>query len=219
MFSFCRSLVFFCAVFLASQPLFAADAPSGGQVLLPALDVAPDVLIRAVTEEVIAIIKDNQASLSSAEGQKMVAKLIEDKVAPHFDFTAMTKLAVGRYWRDATEDERRMLTEEFRRLLVRTYAQVLLSFRDSTVVFKPLRMAPDATDVIVRLELKQGGVSPIAITLAMEKSAMGWKIYDVTVDLVSLVTTYRGSFASKIRESGIEGLIRELSEKNHQLGR
>jgi len=149
----------------------------------------------------------------------MVAKLIEDKVAPHFDFTAMTKLAVGRYWRDATEDERRMLTEEFRRLLVRTYAQVLLSFRDSTVVFKPLRMAPDATDVIVRLELKQGGVSPIAITLAMEKSAMGWKIYDVTVDLVSLVTTYRGSFASKIRESGIEGLIRELSEKNHQLGR
>ncbi|MDO8521327.1 MAG: ABC transporter substrate-binding protein [bacterium] len=180
-------------------------------------ETSPDVIIATATEEIVAIIKAHRGIESSAAERERVAGIIQAKLAPLFDFTAMTRLAVGASWRHATPEEQRRLVEEFRALLLHTYSRVLLLYQDHTIVFKPLRMTAGATDAMVRFELQQSGRDAISITLAMEKMPEGWKVYDVTVGGMSLVTTYRDSFKTKIRESGIDGLIRELEEKNRQL--
>jgi phospholipid transport system substrate-binding protein len=177
-------------------------------------NVAPDVLVKGTTIEVTTILKRDKAVLLN-DSQKLYA-LIDAKVLPHFDFNQMTMLAVGRYWRQATPAQQQALVKEFRTLLVRTYANALAEFNNQVIEFKPFTMPANATDATVQTQVKQPGAQPIPIDYSMEKTDTGWKVYDVSIDGVSLVTNYRSSFGSEIRNSGIDGLIRTLTARNQQ---
>jgi phospholipid transport system substrate-binding protein len=176
----------------------------------------PDVLVKSVTQEVLAIVRADK-EIQSGNTRKTIA-LVEEKVLPHFNFTRMTALAMGPNWRKATPEQQKQLVDQFRTLLVRTYSSALTQYRNQTIDFKPLRMQPADNEVMVRSEVKQSGAEPIGIDYAMEKTAAGWKVYDVSVAGVSLVTTYRDTFASEVRNAGVDGLIKTLGEKNRQLG-
>jgi phospholipid transport system substrate-binding protein len=180
----------------------------------PAQDVAPDVLLSAVTLEVIAIIRQDKDF--QAGNPTKVADLVETKILPHFDFARMTRIAVARNWRLATPEQQKALTAEFKTLLVRTYSTALSSYRDQVIEYKPLRAAPGATEVTVKSEIKQPGTERMTIDYDIEKTPAGWKVYDIKVAGISLVSTYRESFSSRVRDGGIEGLIKSLSDKNRQ---
>ena len=184
------------------------------QAALPQ-DLAPDVLVKNVTQDVISIVKQDKDI--QAGNQKKTIALVEEKVLPHFNFGHMTALAMGQNWRKATPEQQGQLVEQFRTLLVRTYSTALSSYRNQVIDFKPLRSQPSDTDVMVRSEVKQPGAEPVSIDYSLEKTSNSWKVYDVIVGGVSLVTTYRDTFASEVRASGIDGLIKALSEKNRQL--
>ncbi len=174
---------------------------------------APDELIRNTAREVLDIVRKDK-DLRSGDQKKML-ELVEAKVLQHFDFERMTRLAVGRPWRTATPEQKQALVSEFRTLLVRTYTAAFTSYRDQSVEVKPPRMEPEATDVTIKTSIvKPGGQQPILVDYAMEKSSSGWKVYDLTVEGVSLVTSYRGTFADQIQQAGIDGLIKTLAEKN-----
>ncbi|HXZ50287.1 MAG TPA: ABC transporter substrate-binding protein [Usitatibacter sp.] len=175
---------------------------------------APDALVKRIADEVLAIIKSDK-ELQSGNSAKVVA-LAEAKVLPHFDFTRMTRLAVGRNWRQATPEQQEALIKEFRTLLVRTYSASLSEYRNQKIEVKPLQSSPGDEDVLVRTAVIQEGGPPIPIDYRMEKAPDGtWKVYDVVVDGASLVTTYRGSFNDQIQRSGIDGLVKTLQERNH----
>ena len=178
----------------------------------PAQEVMPDVLVKNVTLEVIDIIRKDKEI--QAGDQKKVIDLIETKVLPHFNFSSMTGLALGTNWPKATADQKKQLMQEFRTLLVRTYASALSSYRDQKFDFLPLRLKPTDTDVTVQVRVLQSGSQPVSIDYSMEKTAAGWKVYDVIVGGVSLVANYRTDFANQVRETGIEGLIKTLAAKN-----
>ena len=177
-----------------------------------AQDIAPDALVKSIASEVIAIVKQDKDI--QAGNEKKINELVQAKVLPHFNFTHMTALAVGRNWRNANAEQRKSLTDEFRTLLVRTYSSALSSYKNQVMEFKPLRAAVADTDVMVRSQMKQTGAAPLDIDYSMEKTASGWKVYDVVVGGVSLVTNYRETFNAEIRNSGIDGLIKSLQEKN-----
>ena len=183
----------------------------------PALaqDVAPDVLVKNVTQEVIGIVKQDKEI--QAGNQKKTVALVEEKVLPHFNFNRMTALAMGQNWRKATPEQQGLLVEQFKTLLVRTYSTALSSYRNQVIDFKPLRAQAADTDVTVRSDVKQPGGEPVSIDYSLEKTPDGWKVYDVIVGGVSLVTTYRDTFTSEVRANGIDGLIKALSEKNRSL--
>jgi len=176
---------------------------------------APDALVRDVTNEVLTIVRQDKA-IQGGDTRK-VLQLVDEKVLPHFNFRRMTMLAVGRDWRSASPEQQQALTDSFRTLLVRTYSNALTQYRDQTIDFKPLRMAPTDTSVQVRTEVRQPGAQPIGIDYMLEKGDGGWKVFDVIVAGVSLVTNYRGSFSQEIRTGGVDGLIRSLQEKNRAL--
>ena len=176
---------------------------------------APDALVKGVTQDVIAIVKQDQ-DIQSGNTKKTIA-LVEQKVLPHFNFTRMSALAMGINWRKATPDQQNLLTDQFRTLLVRTYSTALTSYRNQAIDFKPLRAQPADTDVTVRSEVRQSGAEAVTIDYSMEKTPSGWKVYDVVIGGVSLVTTYRETFANEIRNAGVDGLIKTLSDKNRQL--
>ncbi len=173
---------------------------------------APDELIRNTAREVLDIVRKDK-DLRSGDQKKML-ELVEAKVLQHFDFERMTRLAVGRPWRTATPEQKQALVSEFRTLLVRTYTAAFTSYRDQSVEVKPPRMEPEATDVTIKTSIVKPGGQPILVDYAMEKSPNGWKVYDLTVEGVSLVTSYRGTFADQIQQAGIDGLIKTLVEKN-----
>ena len=179
---------------------------------LPAQELAPDALLRAVTVKVIDILRQDQ-ELRAADPAK-VAALVETDIAPLFDFEHMTRLAMARNWRSATPQQRSALTLGFRKLLVRTYSTALANYRGEVFEVKPLRAALLATDVTVRSELRQPGKERMSLDYAMEKTPAGWKIYDVKVAGVRLGTTYRDIFAEKVRAGGVDGLIRFLADEN-----
>lgn len=191
--------------------LLALMSGSGASLALAA-DTPPDVLARDTTQEVLAILKQDK-ELQTGNLDK-VYQLVEAKILPNFDFNRMTQLAVGRHWPRATASQKQVLVTEFRNLLVRTYSTSLTAFTNQTVEFKPLAMKPDDTDVTVRSEIRQPGSQPIPIDYSMYKTNFGWKVYDVSIDGVSLITNYRASFASTIRQSGIDGLIKALADKS-----
>ena len=173
---------------------------------------APDALVRRTTDEVLAIIKSDK-DLQAGNPRK-VAELAEQKVLPHFDFTRMTRLAVGRNWAQASDAQKEALTKEFRTMLVRTYSNSLTQFRDQKIDVKPLKAAASDQEVTVRTAVLQQGGPPIPIDYAMAKSGAEWKVYDVVIDGASLVTTYRGSFNDQIQKGGIDGLVKTLQERN-----
>ena len=183
---------------------------------LPALAQTPelpDALAKRVTDEVIAIIRTDKDI--QAGNTKKVLDLVEAKVLPHFNFTRMTRLAVGPPWRQASSAQQQTLTNEFRTLLVHTYTSAFTQYRDQEVIYRPLKIQPGETEVVVRSLIKQsGGKDPIEINYSMEKTDQGWKVYDVVIAGVSLVQNYRSSFNSEIQKSGIEGLIATLASKN-----
>ena len=179
-----------------------------------AQDTAPDVLLKAVTSEVIAAMKQD-GEIRDGNPAK-VTELVETRILPLFDFARMTQIAMGRNWRLATAEQQAALTLEFKTLLVRTYSTALSSYRDQVIEFKPLHAADDATEVTVKSEVKQSGVQRMTIDYDMEKTPAGWKVYDVKVSGISLVTAYRDTFASRVRDAGVEGLIKSLSDKNRQ---
>jgi len=176
---------------------------------------APDELVKSVTSEVIEILKTDK-DIQAGDPRK-AAQLIQEKVLPHFNFTRMTALAMGVNWRKATPEQRATLVEQFRTLLVRTYSTALTSYRDQVIEFAPLRMQPDDKDVTVRSQVRQPGAQPVTIDYRMHKTDDGWKVYDVAVGGVSLVTNYRDTFNSEVRNTGIDGLIKTLSDRNRQL--
>jgi phospholipid transport system substrate-binding protein len=180
-----------------------------------AQDTAPDVLVKGVTQDVLGVIKQDKEI--QAGNQKKTIALVEEKVLPHFNFARMTALAMGPNWRKATPEQQQALIEQFRTLLVRTYSTALSSYRNQVIDFKPMRAQATDADVIVRSEVKQPGAESVSIDYSMEKTPGGWKVYDVVVGGVSLVTTYRDTFTNEVRNNGIDGLIKALADKNRQL--
>ena len=184
--------------------------------LAQSTDVAPDALARKVTEEVLAVIRADKDIRSGST--KKVFALVETKVLPHFNFTHMTRLAVGAPWRQATSAQQQSLTNEFRTLLVHTYTSAFTQYRDQVVEYKPLKLQPGDTEVVVRSLIKQtGGADPVDVNYSMEKADASWKVYDVAIAGVSLVQNYRSTFNSEIQKSGIDGLIATLANKNKTL--
>jgi phospholipid transport system substrate-binding protein len=184
-------------------------------VLLPAFASAqetPDALVKRVADEIVAIVKTDKDL--AAGNQSKVVELAEQKVLPHFDFERMTRLAVGRNWAQASDAQKQELTKQFRTLLVRTYSSSLSQYRNQTIEVKPSKVGPADKETIVRTAVIQQGGPPIPIDYSMEKEDAGWKVYDVTIDGASLVTTYRGTFNDQIQKGGVDGLIKTLQERN-----
>jgi len=189
-------------VLVAAAPARAQDAP-------------PDQLVKSVMLEVVDLItKDKEIQ---AGNRTKLVQLIDAKVLPHFNFTAMTALALGQSWNKASPEQKKRLTEEFRALLVRTYASALAAYSEQKFDFRPLRAKPTDTDVTVHVRVLQPGSQPVPIDYSMEKTAAGWKVYDVMVGGVSLVANYRTEFNNVVRESGVDGLIKNLANKNRAL--
>ncbi|HZR68407.1 MAG TPA: ABC transporter substrate-binding protein [Burkholderiales bacterium] len=174
----------------------------------------PDQLVKSTTEEMLAVIK-------KTNDRATLRKIAQQKVLPYFDFTEMTRLAVGRPWREATPEQKKKLQAEFTDLLVNTYTSALTRTvaADKTVEVKPLQAGANDKDVTVRSVVKGGGGQPLEIDYRMSKEDQGWKVIDVIVENVSLVTTYRGSFAQEVQQGGIDGLIKSLEGKNRQLAK
>ena len=175
-------------------------------------DVAPDVLIKSISDDVIGIIKQDK-DIKAGDRAKINA-LVDAKVLPHFNFARMTALAMGRSWPKANAAQQQALVAQFRDLLVRTYSGALSAYKNEVIEFKPLRAQAADTDVTVRTQVKRPGTQPIGIDYSMEKTPTGWKVYDVAVAGVSLVTNYRDSFNAEIRANGVDGLIKLLADKN-----
>ncbi|HYL24330.1 MAG TPA: ABC transporter substrate-binding protein [Burkholderiales bacterium] len=196
---------------LASAALFALFALATA-LPLRAQEVPPDQLVKSVTLDVVDLIaKDKEIR---AGNRAKLIELIDAKVLPHFNFAAMTALALGQSWNKATSEQKKRLTEEFRTLLVRTYASALAAYSEQKFEFRPLRAKPTDTDVTVQVRVLQVGAQPVPIDYSMEKTASGWKVYDVMVGGVSLVANYRTEFNNVVRDSGIDGLVKNLSAKN-----
>ena len=176
---------------------------------------APDALVKRVSEEILAIAKtDKQVQ---AGNQERIMEVVRAKILPHINFQRMTQLTAGRYWREATPEQQQALTNEFRTLLVYTYAGAVAQIRNQTLEFKPMRATPDDTEVEVRTAVIQSRGDPIQLNYRLEKGPNGWKIVDVNILGAWLVQTYRNSFAAEIQKGGIDGLIKALNDRNKQL--
>ena len=185
----------------ALMPLFAmADNPS------------PVQLVKETTSRLLTALKEQKSDIDRDENR--LYSLIADIALPHFDFNRMSRWTLGHYWRSATPEQRARFVAQFRQLLMRTYGHTLMEYRDTKIRYLPLLAAPGAQRVTVRCEAEQAGGSPIQLAYAMYLTGDGWKVYDVQVEGVSLVTNYRSSFAAIIHNQGMDGLIRALAEKN-----
>lgn len=179
-----------------------------------AQDLAPDALVKKTTDEIISSIRKDKELASNS---RKLLDLVDAKVLPNFNFTRMTMLAVGRPWRDASQAQRDQLIRGFRTLLVRTYSTALEQYSDQTIDVKPVMMKPDDTETTVRTQINQKAGPPIPMDYRMEKTPQGWKVFDVTVEGVSIVTTYRSTFATEVNKGGIDGLIKTISDQNTRL--
>lgn len=192
----------FTAALMIGVPLACAQA------------IAPDVLMKTVTDEVTSAIRADK-DIQAGDAAK-IAALVETKIVPHFDFRRTTQIAMGAAWRLASPEQQQRLTSEFTQLLLRTYSGALAGYRNQTIVYFPLRGRPEDTEVTVRSQVRQPGTQPIAIEYDMANTESGWKVFDVRVAGISLVVTYRTTFAEEVRNRGVEGLIGALSSKNQQ---
>ena len=182
---------------------------------LPAMAASgPEQLVRQTSEKVIAEIRANVDTYTS-DPQK-VYELVDELVLPHFDFPAMTDLALGRYKDKVSAEQRPAIVAEFRQLLVRTYSSALFEYTDQEMIYLPMEGSEAEGEVTVRTEIEQAGGFPIPINYALRLGDEGWKVFDVSVDEVSLVTNYRSSFARAIKKDGVDGLIKTLRERNQE---
>jgi phospholipid transport system substrate-binding protein len=164
--------------------------------------IAPDVLIKDTAQDVITIVKQDKDIQSG--NQKKILALVDAKILPNFDFTRMTQLAAGKYWRKATPEQKKALVAEFRNMLVRTYTKAFTMYKDQTIEVKPLKLAATDTETTVKTQIIKVGGQPTAVDYQMKKAADGWKVFDVVIEGVSMVTSYRGTFSSQIEQSGID---------------
>ncbi len=176
---------------------------------------APDALIKRVSEEILEIAKTDKQI--QAGNQQRIMEVVQAKILPHVNFQRMTAMAAGRYWREATPEQQAALVREFKTLLIYTYSGAISQIRNQRLEFKPMRAAPDDTEVEVRSSVIQPRGEPIQLNYRLEKAEGGWKIFDVNILGAWLVETYKGSFASEITKGGIDGLIRTLTERNKRL--
>jgi len=181
----------------------------------PADEVSPDALVRKTTEEVLTIVREDK-DIRAGDVTKIV-QLIEQKVAPHFDFERMTRLAVGRAWREASPEQRATLVKEFRTLLVRSYSAAFTAYTGISVEYRPYKAIPGETETSVQTLIKlPGGAAPMTVDYDMANTPKGWKVYDVRVAGASLIINYRNLFAQEIQSGGLDGLIKSLIEKNSE---
>jgi phospholipid transport system substrate-binding protein len=180
-----------------------------------AVETRPDTLVEETAQEVLAIIKRDKDIQSGNKAK--ILNLVKSKILPHFNFTRMTRLAMGKNWSKASPQQKKELEEEFRTLLVRTYYKALAVYSDHTIKVSPVKNMAGKTDTTVKTEIIQSHGQPVSIDYSMQKIKSAWKVYDITVAGISLVINYRGSFNSKIRSGGVEGLLKALNKKNRTL--
>jgi phospholipid transport system substrate-binding protein len=178
-----------------------------------AAEVAPDLLSREVTDKIVVLLKANK-DLYAKDHKKLYA-MVDEHVLPNFDFRAMSRTVLGRYWRSASDEQRARFTAEFRDLLVRTYATALLKYNDEKIVYLAFRMNPDDRTTMVKSEVRRtDGGPPIAINYSFYRMDAGWKVYDVTIEGASLVTTYQSTYAERVQREGLDTLIASLARDN-----
>ena len=179
-------------------------------------EVAPDVLVKQTADEVLTIIK-NDKEIQAGNKQQLYA-LVEAKILPNFDFDRVCRMVLGKSWRSATPEQQAIFQKEFRSLLLRTYASALGKYKDQIIEYKPLRMEVDAKNASVKTQILQPGGQPVAVDYDLIKSENGWKVYDIVIESVSLVTNYRSQFSNEIRLNGLDSLNKKLEEKNKSAG-
>lgn len=179
-------------------------------------EIAPDALVKQTAEEVLTIIKNDKDI--QAGDQKKVYAVAEEKILPNFDFDRVCRMVLGKNWKAATPEQQAGFQKEFRSLLLRTYASALGKYRDQVIEYKPLRAEPDAKNVTVKTQILQPGGQPIAVDYSLVKVENGWKVYDIVIENVSLVTNYRSQFSNEIKLNGLDSLIKKLAEKNKAAG-
>ena len=193
-------IVFAALSLVLALPSFAGDLP-------------PDQIARATTDKIIELLKENKNTYE--KDHKKLYAMVDEHVLPHFDFRAMSRTVLGRYWRQASEDQRQQFVNEFRDLLVRTYATALLKYNNQQIVYLPFRMEPGDRIAMVRSEVRRtDGGPPIAINYSFYHTDAGWKVYDVTIEGASLVTTYQSTYAEQVRRDGLDALIASLAKDN-----
>jgi len=191
----------------------------GGVIIAPALAVAEEhpaqQLVVDTSQEIMKRL-EKEETVVRAEGQRLY-EIVEEMVLPHFDFTAMASWVLGKYWRQATPEQKSRFTEEFKMLLVRTYSNALLEAIGKQITYLPLKSnKADADEVTIRTEVEQKGGFPIPIDYKMHLKDGQWKVFDVVIDNISLVSNYRTSFAKQIKDEGIEKLIDDIARRNSQ---
>lgn len=178
-----------------------------------AAEVAPDLLAREVTDKIVVLLKANKDMY--AKDHKKLYAMVDEHVLPNFDFRAMSRTVLGRYWRTASEEQRTRFTAEFRDLLVRTYATALLKYNDEKIVYLAFRLSPDDRTTTVKSEVRRtDGGPPIAINYSFYRTDAGWKVYDVTIEGASLVTTYQSTYSERVQREGLDALIARLAQDN-----
>lgn len=179
-------------------------------------ETTPDVLVKNTAEEVMAIVKKDK-DIQSGDRNKIFA-LAEEKILPHFNFDRISSLVLGKNWARASKEQQESFQREFRSLMLRTYATALSKYRNQVIEYKPMHLQPSDTDVTIKTQILQPGGQPVGVDYSLEKTADGWKVYDIVIEGVSLVTNYRSQFSNEIRQSGMDGLIQKLAEKNKAAG-
>lgn len=197
----------FAAVFLSFAFMFASVARA---------EMTADELVKQTAEDVLATIK-NDKDIQAGNQQKIFA-LAEEKILPNFDFDRVCRMVLGKNWKSATPEQQAVFQKEFRSLLLRTYATALGKYRNQVIEYKPLRAEPDAKNVSVKTQILQPGGQPIAVDYSLVKVDGGWKVYDIVIESVSLVTNYRSQFSNEIRTNGLDSLNKKLAEKNKAAG-
>jgi phospholipid transport system substrate-binding protein len=203
-----KQLFAYATLAFASSAFAAAPAA-------PVANEAPDALVKRISQDVLETAKADKEI--QAGDRKRIMDLVETKILPYVDFQRMTSLAAGRYWREASPEQQKQLSTEFRSLLIYTYSGALSQVKNETVEFKPLRADPADTEVEVRSVVNVARGEPVTLNYRVAKSGTGWKIYDINVLGAWLVETYKGTFQSEITKGGIDGLIKALSDKNQKL--
>ena len=181
--------------------------------VLLAEDLGPQNLVRKTADDVLLVLKTNQEI--QADKQK-IYQLAEEKILPNFDLERISRLVLGKTWRSIDENQKQKFQAEFKTMLLRTYAVALGKYKDQEIEFKPFRMEPDDKQATVKTQIIQKGAQPISVDYTLAKTENSWKVFDIVIEGVSLVTNYRSQFAAEIKNNGIDSLISKLSEKNNK---
>lgn len=179
-------------------------------------ELAPDVLVKQTADDVLTIIK-NDREIQAGNQQKLYA-VIEEKILPNFDFDRVCRMVLGKNWKSATPEQQALFQKEFRSLLLRTYSSALSKYKDQVIEYKPMRYEVDEKNVSVKTQILQSGGQPITVDYSLVKGTAGWKVYDIVIESVSLVTNYRSQFSNEIRQNGLDSLNKKLADKNTVAG-